>query len=247
MALTSIDISITNNNYKGYVEFTSTKKANASSSIMYVLIFRRKHNTLEDYIRVYEKVIANLNQLNFTDMDLSARSGITYDYRVELTDGNSTGYTVIEFGNIYGVECWFDGLFIGNESKQYLAPLDCDTTTTRNTQGAYVTTLASRTPYRVSNSNLNYTTGQSSGLFAPLKNINQIDVQQTKDYIEEVIDFLTDGTEKILKTSDGEIWYVSVDPGVNITSDDHFVGTSKIEFNWTEIGDVPALKKVVSV
>jgi len=57
---------------------------------------------------------------------------------------------------------------------------------------------------------------------------------------------LSDGTDKILKTSDGEVWYVSVDPGINITSDDHFIGSNKIEFNWTEIGDVPVLKKVVS-
>lgn len=246
MALVSINISIINNNYKGWIEFNSVKKQNASNEIMYVLIFRRKHNTLENYVRVYEKVITNLNQLNFSDMDLSVRSGVSYDYRVELTDGNSTGYTIIEYGNINNVECWFDGLFIGNDKKQYFAPLDCNTSITRNTQAAYVTTLASRTPYRVSNSITNYTTGQSSGLFAPFDINKQIDVQYTKDYIEEVVDFLSNGEEKILKTSDGEAWYVSIDPGISVSSDDHYPGSSKIEFNWTEIGDVPVLKKVVS-
>ena len=246
MALTSIDINVTNNNYKGYIKVESIKKTGASGSIMYVLIFRRRHGASEDYTKVFEKVITNLNQLTFLYMDLSVKSGTSYDYHVELTDGNSAGYTIIEYGDINNVECWFDGLFIGNDEKQYFAPLNCETTITRNTIATYVTTLSSRTPYRVSNSAINYTTGQSSGLFIPFDANNQFDIQQTKEYLEEIVDFLTNGEEKILKTSDGEAWYVSIDPGVNITSDDRYQGSSRIEFNWTEIGDVPVFKKVVS-
>jgi hypothetical protein len=246
MALTSIDISITNNNLKGYVEINSTKTGSASSAISYVLISRRKHGLQYDYTRIYEKVINNVNQLTFSDNDLSVKSGETYDYYIELTDGISSGYTTIEFGEIENVACWFDGLFVGNEDGQYFAPLDCDTTTTRVTQASYVMTLAGRTPYRVSNSSANYTTGQSSGLFVPFDEDNTIEIQQTKEYIKEVLDFLTDGTEKILKTSAGEAWYVAIDPDVSVTSDDHYIGSSKIEFNWTETGDIPEIKKVVS-
>jgi hypothetical protein len=61
----------------------------------------------------------------------------------------------------------------------------------------------------------------------------------TKEYVNEIIDFLSDGTNKILKTSDGDAWCVSIDSGIQITFDGHFVGSSKIKFNWTEIDEIP--------
>ena len=247
MALSSIGINITNNPFTGMIEITSVKQESASNEIMYILISRRKHDTEDDYERVYEKVIVTLDDLSFSDVDMSGKSGISYDYYVELTDDNTVNYNVIEFGEVNNVECWFDGLFVGNDDKQYIAPLNCNTSYSRNTQSNYVTTLSGRTPYRVSNTNLNYTTGKSSGLFVPLDSYNQPAPTNTKEYIKEVVDFLSDGTEKILKTSDGDAWYVSIDPGINISFDDRYIGSSMIDFSWTEIGDLPLPKKVVQL
>lgn len=246
MAISSIDITIVSNPYKGLVEISSTVQQGASESIEYVLIYRRLHGTLDDYVRVYQKVITSTSQLTFEDTDITVRAGDTYDYYIELTDGITAGYTVIEFGTISSVECWFDGLFIGDYDTQYLAPLNCNTSTTRNTQASYVTTLAGRTPYRVSNANLNYTTGQSSALFVPLDEYHQPVKLTTKEYTEQVVDFLTNGENKILKTSDGRVWCVSIDPDVSISFDDYYIGSSTISFNWTEIDDVPTTKKVTT-
>lgn len=245
MAITSIDITIKNNPVRGFIEFNSQKNTGASDQISYVLISRRVHGE-DDYDRIYEKVITNTDQLTFYDFDIGVKCGTSYDYYIELTDGNSIGYTIIEFGEILNVECWFDGLFIGNYEKQYMAPLNCSTSVTRNTQANYVMTLAGRTPYRVSNTSANYTTGQSSGLFMPLDNYNQPVKMNTREYTEEIVDFLVDGTEKVLKTSDGEAWLVSIDPGIEIPSSDYFTGLNTINFNWTEIGDVPAIKEVTT-
>lgn len=246
MALSSVAMEIVNNPIKGYVEYVSTKQENPSEEIMYVLIYRKKHNTDQDYIRVYEKVIVSLDSLTFTDYDITARSGTSYDYLIELTDGNEAGYQVIEYGRVENVTCWFDGLFIGNDEKQYLAPLNCSTSYARNTQANYVMTLNGRTPYRISNANTNYATGQSSALFAMLDEHNQPVVAGAREYVEEAIDFLTDGTQKVLKTSDGDAWYVSVDSTVNVPSNDHYIGLDMIDFSWTETGDLPVLKKVVA-
>ena len=245
MAITSISITIKNNPTKGFIEFNSQKNTGASDQISYVLISRRVHGE-DDYDRIYEKVITNTDQLTFYDFDIGVKCGTSYDYYIELTDSNSIGYTTIEFGEILDVECWFDGLFIGNYEKQYMAHLNCKTSTTRNTQVSYVTTIASRTPYRVSNAFTNYVTGQSSGLFAPLDQYNQPDPQSTKEYINEVVDFLSDGTDKILKTSDGQVWYVSIDSQISVPFDEYYKGSCEISFNWTEIGDVPVIKKVTT-
>lgn len=247
MALSSIDISITNNPITGMIDIVSTKQENASNQIMYILISRKKHNAEEDYERVYERIIVTLDDLSFNDIDMYGRSGVSYDYYIELTDGNTVGYNIIEFGEINNVECWFDGLFIGNDIKQYVAPLNCNTSYSRNTQSNYVTTLSGRTPYRVSNTNVNYTVGKSSGLFVPLDSHNQPAPTNTKEYINEVVDFMSDGTEKVLKTSDGNVWYVSIDPVINISFDDRYIGSSIIDFSWTEIGDLPLPKKVVQL
>lgn len=245
MTITSISITIKNNSAKGFIEFNSQKNTGASDQISYVLISRRVHGE-DDYERMYEKVITNTDQLTFSDFDIGVKCGTSYDYYIELTDGNSIGYTTIEFGEILDVECWFDGLFIGNYEKQYMAPLNCSTSVTRNTQANYVMTLAGRTPYRVSNTNANYTTGQSSGLFMPLNNYNQPVKMNTRDYTKEVVDFMVDGTEKVLKTSDGGAWLVSIDPGVEIPSSDYFTGFNMISFNWTEVGDIPAIRQVTT-
>lgn len=244
MALSSIRVEINNNPSKGYVEIHSTKIDDMPDDVAYLLISRRIHGSNNNYEEIYEKVITNDSQLTFQDIDITARSGYSYDYYVRLTDGNTSGYTTIEFKTISNIECWFDGLFIGNDSAQYFAPLECNTDVTRNNDVNYVMTLSGRTPYRVSNSNANYSTGSSSGLFTPIGEDGQPVYLNNNQYTNEVVDFLADGTEKILKTYNGDIWYVTIDQSISIPSNDGYTGYNIINFNWTEIGDVPLIKKV---
>lgn len=239
MALTSIEFSVLNNEYKGYVEISSVLISEPSSNISYALLYRRPSNIGADYIKIYEKEISSADDLSFYCKDLNTRSGTSYDYYIELTDGNDVGYTTYEYGDMLGVESWFDGLFVGDESTQYLAPLDCETSTSKNTQLNYVTTLSGRTPYRISNTNLNYITGQSSAIFMPLdQNMDPIK-QNTKEYTNQVVDFLSNGESKILKTSDGDIWYVSIDENIQIDFNNYYKGYYRVLFNWAEIDEVP--------
>lgn len=248
MALSSVSISIANNPYNGYVEIHSEKIGTASSSINYILIYRKKHGIQNNYTRIIERSITDTSQLTFDDIDITACSGTIYDYYIELTVSNSQGTDrgIIEYGGIENIDSWFDGIFIGDYNEQFMSRLNNSLTTTRNTQSSYVTTLASRTPYRISNANVNYTTGQLKGLFMRIDNMNQPVQEVTKDYLESVVDYLSNGNEKILKTSDGQIWYVTVDQNISISFDDYYVGSSSISFSWTEIGDVPILKVVAN-
>lgn len=214
--------------------------------IAYMFVYRRVHGVGNTYSKIYEKPITSLDDLNVTEKDIISNSGATYDYYIELADSNTSEYNVLEFDTVSNVESWFQGLFVGNYEKQYVAHLSCSTSVTRNTESKYVTTLLGRTPYVVSNSNLNYSTGSSQGLFSRLDNNNQPIAELTDEYRNEVVDFLTDGTDKILKTSTGGIWLVSIDPQINIEPDDNYLGFNIISFDWTEIDDVPILKKVTS-
>lgn len=246
MALTSISFTIENNPYTGSVDWNTENQAVSLGDIGFLSLYRRVHGINNTYFKIYEKEITSLNDLTIAESDFTAKSGTVYDYYIELTDTNTATATVLEFLTVNGIESWFDGLFIGNYEKQYMAYLDCSTTTKRSVQSEYVTTLNGRTPYVVSNSNINYTTGSSSGLFSRLDNRNQPIAEMTDSYRDEVVDFLTDGTNKIIKTNTGGMWYVSIDPEVNIENDDRYIGHNIISFNWTEIDDVPLLREVAT-
>lgn len=237
MALTSIALNIRNNEYKGYVEIASVPKKTTTQAT-YALLFRKEHDSAESFYKIYEKAVESIVDLSFYIIDITTASGKTYDYRIELTNGNSTGYSIYEFATIQNIQSYFDGLFVGNMYSQFFAPLNCETSTVRKTHSNYVTTLTSRTPYRISNSNLNYTTGSSSALFMPIDNDGRPVKQETREYLNTVIDFLTDGSEKVLKTSDGGIWCVTIDDDVQTEFNDYYVGSSQLSFNWTEIDDV---------
>ena len=146
------------------------------------------------------------------------------------------------------VECWFDGLFIGNENKAYIAGTNVSLDETITTQASYVITLASRTPYRVSNANTRYSTVNASALFLKLTDDKKRFVPDTDySYVYEVSKFPLDHTNKIIKVGDGRIWYATIDAAMTIPSNENFSGYNMVEFSFTEIGDVPNFDCLVGV
>lgn len=232
--LTKISVEIKNNPIKAGIELKSTPTGINATDIDQVVIYRQTAGTYS-WNTIYDMEISSVSDLSFTLLDILVAGGEKYNYSIDL---KSSGGLVES--QVFDVEeeCWFEGMLIGNFEIQYLVPLDWQVDYDRNTSVEYVNTLAGRTPYRVSNSENNYDTGSASGLFIPI-----VDGRPTPEnshaYHKEVINFLSDGTEKILKTSDGQIWCVSVDDVITVPFDDRFKGRNMIEFNWTEIGDVP--------
>ena len=244
MALSSASITANNNPYNAGINVVIKKGLSLSSGVSYLKLYRKKDIQSSTYVLIYKKAITSIHDLDITFNDVTVQSGYNYTYSLDLTTGESDSASIVENGSTSKVGCWFDGLFIGDYSTQYVAQLNCNTSTTRITEVNYVTTLTGRTPYRVSNSGLNYTTGQSSGLFLESNSNNELIKSNNIHYVEKVIDYLTDGRGKILKTSDGGMWYVTIDGEVNRDFDNNYKGLFNISFNWTEIGDVPMLRTV---
>lgn len=241
--LTKISVKIKNNPIKAGIELKSTLTGTNATDIDQVVIKRQTFGTYT-WETIYQLDISDTSDLEFDLLDILAVGGEKYNYSIDLMSGGG----MVEF-DVYdnkdpitliprGYECWFEGMLIGNFETQYLAPLDWQVDHNRNTTVEYVTTLAGRTPYRVSNSENNYDTGNASGLFIPMVD-GRPSPEYNHAYHKKVINFLSDGTEKILKTSDGQIWCVSVDDSISVPFDDRFKGRNMIEFSWTEIGDVP--------
>lgn len=236
-----ISVEAKNNQYRGGIELISTAITDSIENVTSIKISRKEHGKV-GWADVYTIDIENLSDLNFKLFDILTISGKTYSYGFDIMYGNQ----VIWQESANDVECWFDGLFIGNFDVQYIAGTNFETNARRNNQVEYVTTLAGRTPYRVSNAETNYSTGQSSGLFLKVTEDGKKFIPDYyHDYSKEVLDFLTDGTDKILKTNDGEAWLVSIDSGSSSPFNDHYTGMNSIKFSWTEIGDLPPFGMVV--
>lgn len=245
MATEKISIEVISDPLRAGIILKSIPTGVNASDIDKVVVYRQVFGTAI-WNTIFEFDIEDVSELNFELLDILALGGEKYNYSIDLmADGSILPVQSYILDNKdpitrepKGYECWFEGMLIGNFETQYLVPLDWQVDYDRNTSVEYVNTLAGRTPYRVSNSENNYDTGSASGLFVPI-----IDGRPTPEnshaYHKEVINFLSDGTEKILKTSDGQIWCISVDDAITVPFDDRFKGRNMIEFNWTEIGDVP--------
>lgn len=187
-------------------------------------------------VTIYSKVIQSIYDLEFSLVDILAKSGTEYDYFVELKSGDQ----IVESDVFSSVLFNFEGLLISDFNKYYVAGLNFKTENVKKNRSVeYVTTLSGRCPFQVINAANNYYTGTSSGLFLKLsENGKQFEPDSYHEYFKEVMEFLCNGSPKVLKTHDGIMLYVAIDDSPNEIYSD-FWGMNAIQFNWTEIGDLP--------
>lgn len=239
--LTYIGITIKNDQYRGGIEIQSIAKKSSIGSVRNIRVWRREVGRASSN-EIYNKSIASLDDLNFTLFDILAISGKSYVYAIDIMTTN----TVIETQVFDAVACWFEGLFIGDYNEQYMAGSNFSVDARRNTVKEYVTTLSGKYPYAVSNADTNYSSGSAKGLFLKLTSDKKKFIPDTDhSYSTSILDFITNGTSKILKTHDGQAWLVSIDEDSASPYNDHFTGMNQITFNWTEVGDLPAFGMVV--
>lgn len=239
--LTLISVTCDNKPYRGGIELHSTTTQTSIGSITSIVIKRKRYDKL-GWNTIHTITVDSVDDLVFDLFDITAVCGKSYYYAIDIKNGNTT----IETEQLPLTECWFSGVFIGDANKQYIAGTNYKTDVKRNTEVAYVTTLNSRVPYRISNSQLNYSTGTTSGLFLEVTSDGKKFVPDYDHaYSESVIDFLTDGGDKILKTDEGQAWLVSIDESPSSPYNDGFTGMNAVQFEWTEIGDLPVLGMVV--
>lgn len=234
MALSSVTITFSNNPYVGGIEIHSVANTEELGSINKMVILRRISGST-DWNEITTITISSVADLTFNKIDILTLSGIRYEYSVDLKNNDE----ILESEIADGIECWFDGLFIGDFETQYVAGTNFKTDYITNQSVEYVETLNSKYPYRVSNGISNYCTGTSEGLFLELtsdKKGFKPDTYHT--YSDRVLDFLRDGGTKILKTHDGHGWCVAIDnQPTKVYSD--FLGLNAISFKWTEINAFP--------
>lgn len=233
--LTYINLTIENDPIHAGIAFKSIARTQSIGSVSSIEISRKVNGASGGYTILKKITVSSVGDLSFNLIDILALSGKSYDYNIDIK--SSSG--IIEFQVFSNIKCKFEGLFIGDYNHAYVAGSNFSTEFTKNKLSETVTTLASRYPYVISNSEVNYCSGTSSGLFLELTDDKRSFIPDTyHEYTNGILEFLMDNGEKILKTHDGLGWLVA------ITQNPHkirteFMGMNAIEFSWVEVGEYP--------
>jgi len=239
--LSSISVTIVPDAHSGVININSVGQTQDVSNIGKIVI-ARKVTSGTDWNDISTVTVEDVGDLTFEMNDISAVAGQVYSYNFDVYPPDSEMPS--ESGMVENIKCTLDGLFIGDSAAQYVAIANFQTEHMRNTAVQHVTTLSGRYPYRISNADTNYETGTSSGLFMYFDpDTCTITPDNYHVLSKEIIDWLTNGESKVLKTHDGQVWLVSI--GENPAEIyNEFLGAHTIEFDWTEIGDVSEVELV---
>lgn len=173
--------------------------------------------------------------LNSPYYDNTNKSMATYEYAITLLSGTEEIGTVSSL-----VESSFDGIFITDDEQTWgTIVTDAFVNTTRNIAKSYQTTLNYRYPVVTTAAVINYDSGNATGEFVPFdpEACQLIYEDATRNaYQKRFMDFLTNYKAKILKTMDGRIWLVDVNPSPTDSANGIYYRRN-VSFNWTEIGD----------
>jgi len=221
-----IKVKYSQNDASEFVDVSTVKKASVQR--------RNVGANISNWIDLRNILVVTANDLDFTLVDLTARSHETYDYRVVLNDG-AKDY----LGQLIRVEADFRGILVSTASQGFVCLGNPKYTSKRAHSIAYVKPYNSRYPHSVKNGASNYNTGTIEGYFNPLNSNCQFEMVYS-EYTVTLVDFLTDGIPKIIKTPDGHLWYAQIDPQIEFTND-NIPGICKASFSWTEIGEAPML------
>lgn len=198
------------------------------------VILKKKYAGTTIWKNVATIPIIDMNDFTFTYYDVDTRSGYKYDY-IAIPIINNTENP----GVSSTCACLFEGTYIGDATGAFISLYNNEYTKQKNIQTAYITTISGRYPRRVSNAGTNYYSGTITGLFLPFDQCHRPLMEKAMEYKAGLLEFLTNGTTKLLKTGDGNAWLVAID-GTPKENYSPFVGVATTTFSWTEVGALPA-------
>ena len=165
------------------------------------------------------------NMSNNEYMLLSTINGIENSYVITECSTNFDGFFIVDKDNIYGTMYNID-----------------ITDTTQNINSSVLELLNSVYPTVITNSDVNYTTGTTSGCFLKFNmETQEVDVSSGVTHRKDVMSWLCNKKAKILKLEDGRIYLIKITGKPTDINEGH-KDLRKISFEWTEIGDVNSCK-----
>ena len=185
-----------------------------------------------DWITCFEIPVSSEEDFLFTRELKYLKSGTKYDIAiVPVLNGVEGNF------NIKSVDSEFDGMFVLDKDNVYSAPLNVGIyPVTQNKNSNTISTLNNKYPFVIYNGKANYKSGSAIGLFVGYGDSVEYDFDNDLQYRENVLEFLTNGKPKILKTYHGYLFIINVIDTISVDRDSHDKNVN-ISFSWVECGD----------
>lgn len=197
-----------------------------------ILIKRRMKGEIT-WTTIYHKSINGSDDFNITTYDKYNQTGLTYEYAL-IPVNNSVEYSY----NTYEVDSKFYGSYLVENDSIFNILLDLKINKTRNKPSAIVTPLNNKYPKYISNSTLNYTSGDCDATVLEYDySTGTVDETNAWKYRQEFLDFLTDGVPKVLKTEMGDTFIIQITSSPT-ESEGNYWNAPQTSFSWVQIGDV---------
>lgn len=201
-----------------------------------VKLKRRKVDSF-DWVVLSEIDIDIAEDLQFTTKDNYCEDSQEYEYAIVpiMSDGTEGDYVT---SSVYSE---FNGVFIidADTSLKIYSNVNYGTLTSNLEQGVH-TTVGSKYPTIVYNSDIDYLSGSLSGTILP-SDFETTRILDRKAFVKElktIQTFLTNRKAKIIKDWNGNIWMVGISNTPTVTYDNSIgMGKGDISFEWVEQGD----------
>lgn len=170
--------------------------------------------------------------IDYTDLYAIGRK-TDYEYAVApVANGIELGYAKAS------VVSDFDGAVITDGNKTYHIFLEPKVDSVEKVRSATVVeTMGSKYPYLFAGSEANYYSGHFSGVGIRFDNtMKDFDINGGNAFRDELSEWLTNGSAKLLKMFDGRRWLMGVNGNVSISCSDHY-DKGVLEFDFVELGD----------
>ena len=207
------------------------------SNIAYFRLKRREVGTFE-WTGLYEHYFTDINDINFVYIDRYAKGNNTeYEYCIAPVSSEGIEQTY----NTVKVVSSFDGAVICDKETSYHILLEpAVDSTTRNREGTVVITMNNKYPFVFYGSNANYYSGEFSGVAIDYNVEGTLEdyflPDDSVEFRDKLVDWLTNGEPKILKMYDGRIWMVNINGNVTLDNSDHYKKV-RVSFEFVEVGD----------
>lgn len=201
------------------------------------IVISRREVGKKNWVVLYDKEVYGIKDFDIHLVDKYAKAKTNYEYKMSSYLNGVENTTIIE--NIYSD---FGGMYLADKECLYgtIFNLDaCDTA--RQISGNTLELMNSKYANVVSNSETNYDTGTTSGLFVSLENKDYLTLISDGRQREDIKNRLSNKKPLILKIHDGRIWMMKV-VGEITDSQDGDSDLRRISFNWAEIGDLNSMK-----
>lgn len=195
-----------------------------------ILIKRRKYGEYK-WITIDNIPIKTADDFSFERFDRYARGHTQYEYAlVPFLNGIEGNYS----SNTIKSE--FEGVYIVSSDQSFGTVLDVKLSTQRNKPSSTVVAPGRRYPFVVSNGKVQYTTGTVSATFIDRDESRDFMVSDSVNFRENLGEFLFDGSVKLLKYFNGQMWLISLTDAISEAEDGH-IDKISTSFSFCEVGD----------